>query len=690
MNEIRTSFFSRHKTGIIVLILILIGIGGGGYFAYRQSMKPKSETRSILGTVEKGTLTTTVSGSGQISLSNQIDVKPKVSGDIIVLNGKSGDEIKEGTVIANIDSREASKAVRDARDNLESSLLSLQKLMAPADRLALLQAQHSLDAAKEAQAQADKDLETARLNLDKLKSPPDPLSVIQAKNGVASAKEARNKADENLAKAYDDGFGVVVSAFLDMPGLLSNMDDMFFQSGIEKNQLTIDWFANQVSKWDYAKTTTYQQHLTRSYDTARAQYDTALALYKTATRASDYATLDKLIAQTATAVADLDTSIKSGKNFLDYVKDQILLHGTTVPSILTTDRNALDIYIGKSNTAVANMANAKRSINDAVGAVPGADRTMTERAEALSKLMNGPDSLDVRSSELTVQQKEQAIIDARRSVEEKTASLDKLKQGPDPLDVQSQELAILQKKNALSDAREKLLDYTLVAPFDGIVAKSDVQKGDAVSPGTVIATLITKQRIAEITLNEVDVSKVAVRQKAVLTLDALPDVSITGEVAEIDTIGTESQGVVSYIVTIIFDTQESRVKPGMSVSANIITAVHQDVLFVPNTAIKSRSTAQYVEAPAENDPQARIVSGGAILSLPTRRVQVEIGISNDESTEVVSGLKEGDLIVVNSLNVQAAGTSSQAPSSSAIRIPGLPGGGGGGFGGRNGGGAGGR
>ncbi|MDP2631009.1 MAG: efflux RND transporter periplasmic adaptor subunit [Candidatus Uhrbacteria bacterium] len=687
MNGLHTSFLSRHKTGVIVLILI--AMGGGGYFAYRQSTKPKSETRSILRAVEKGTITTTVSGSGQISLSNQIDVKPKVSGDIVALYVKSGDEIKEGKVIANIDPRDASKAVRDAQDNLKSSRLSLQKLKAPADRLALLQAQHSLEAAKEAKAQAEKDLETARLNLDKLKSPPDPLSVIQAKNGVASAKEARNKADENLAKAYDDGFSTVVSAFLDMPSLLSNMDDMFFQSGIEKNQLNIDWFANQVNKWDYAKTAAYQQHLSNSYDIARSQYDTALALYKAATRTSDHAVLDTLIAQTATAVSDLDTSIKSGKNFLDYVKDQILWHGNTVPSIVTTDRNTLDIYIGKSNTTVTNITNAKRSISDSAGAVPGADRTMTEKAEALSKLINGPDSLDVRSLELIVQQKEQAIIDGQRSIEEKTASLDKLKQGPDLLDVQSQELAIQQRENALRDAKEKLLDYTIAAPFDGIIAKSDAQKGDAASPSTVLATLITKQRIAEITLNEVDVSKIATQQKTVLTLDALPDVSITGEVAEIDTIGTESQGVVSYTVKITFDTQESRVKPGMSVSANIITAIQQDVLIVPNTAIKSQGDTQYVEMPTENDPQARIVPGGLVLSLPTRRVQVEIGISNDESTEVVSGLKEGDLIIVNSLSTQATGTSSQAQSP-AIRIPGLPGGGGGGFSGRNGGGAGGR
>ena len=99
--------------------------------------------------------------------------------------------------------------------------------------------------------------------------------------------------------------------------------------------------------------------------------------------------------------------------------------------------------------------------------------------------------------------------------------------------------------------------------------------------------LITKQKIAEISLNEVDAAKVKVGQKVTLTFDAIDGLSITGEVSEIDALGTVSQGVVTYGVKIAFDTQDERVKSGMSVSAAIITDVKQNVLLVPNAAVKS-------------------------------------------------------------------------------------------------------
>ena len=98
---------------------------------------------------------------------------------------------------------------------------------------------------------------------------------------------------------------------------------------------------------------------------------------------------------------------------------------------------------------------------------------------------------------------------------------------------------------------------------------------------------------------------------------------------EIDTIGTVSQGVVTYNVKIGFDTQDERVKPGMSVSTDIITDVRQDVLMVPNSAIKSSS---YVEALANGQPV---------------REPVEIGLSNNTMTEIISGLNEGDKIRIS-------------------------------------------
>ena len=228
-----------------------------------------------------------------------------------------------------------------------------------------------------------------------------------------------------------------------------------------------------------------------------------------------------------------------------------------------------------------------------------------------------------------------------------------------PLDIRSQELTLKQRENALLDAKEKLADYFVRAPFNGVIAQLQLEKSDSVSPSTVLGMLITKQKLAEISLNEVDVAKIKVGQKATLTFDAVPELTISGQVAEIDAIGTVSQGVVTYKVKIAFDTQDERVKPAMSVSAAIIIEAKPNVLLVPNSAVKSQGEAHYVEISGTTSP---------------RRQTVETGLSNDESTEIISGLKEGDLIIVRTITSSSQTQTTQ--TSGSLRIPGFGGGGG--------------
>ena len=160
--------------------------------------------------------------------------------------------------------------------------------------------------------------------------------------------------------------------------------------------------------------------------------------------------------------------------------------------------------------------------------------------------------------------------------------------------IRAKKIAVQQKEDALTSAKETLADYSIRAPFAGVIASVDIQKGDSISNGTIAATLITKQRIAEISLNEVDAAKIKIGQKVTLTFDAVEDLTLTGEVSEVNTLGTVSQGVVSYTIKIAFDTQDERIKPGMSTSATIITEIKQDILIIPSSAIKTLGNSSYV------------------------------------------------------------------------------------------------
>ena len=131
--------------GVIVFIIAV-----GGYFLFQKFNANTSQIRYVLGSVERGTIAASISGTGQVTNSNQVDVKPKVSGDVIFVGVKSGQEVKAGGLIAQLNAKDVQKSVRDAEANLAAARLSLEKLVQPADQLSIMQAENSLVDAKEA------------------------------------------------------------------------------------------------------------------------------------------------------------------------------------------------------------------------------------------------------------------------------------------------------------------------------------------------------------------------------------------------------------------------------------------------------------------------------------------------------------------------------------------------------------
>jgi RND family efflux transporter MFP subunit len=216
-----------------------------------------------------------------------------------------------------------------------------------------------------------------------------------------------------------------------------------------------------------------------------------------------------------------------------------------------------------------------------------------------------------------------------------------------------------------------------MAPMEGTVNAVNIKNGDdlsKLSSGSsrtvpiIIGDLGTLK--TQVQINEVDVPNVQLGQKAMMTFNAVNGLTVSGKVEKMDSLGTVTQGVVTYNATISFDSLDPRIKPGMSVSASIITGVKQDVIIVPNSAVKTQNGANYVD----------VLNSGTT----PQQVTVQIGAVNNTSTEIVSGLNEGDKVVTRTINPGAAattsGTSTQGGGGGAVRIPGV-GGGGGRFGG---------
>ncbi|MDD4990130.1 MAG: efflux RND transporter periplasmic adaptor subunit [Candidatus Pacebacteria bacterium] len=584
----------------IIFGLIVIALVVGGYFGFKALKGNKAETRYVLAAVEKGTLITSVSGSGQIAANNQVDIKPKASGEITAVYAALSKEVGTGALLVQVDTQDAEKAVRDAQTALETANLELDSLLAPADE----------------------------------------LTLFQAENSLQQANDSQQTAQDNLQKSYEDGFNAVSNAFLNLPTVMAGLNDIILGNSFNQTQVNINYYADAVSRYD-ENVFKYSDDTNAAYQKAREAYDANFQDYKSISRFSSISSIEALIGETYETTKSIAEAVRNANNLIQFYQDKLTEHNLKPSSLSSTHLSSLNSYTGTANSTLSTLLSNQQSIKNY----------------------------------------KDAIVSAANSIKEKTLSLEKIKAGADELSVRAKKIAIQQKEDALLTAQQTLADCSVRAPFAGIIVKVSAKKGDTASSGTSLATLATKQKVAEISLNEVDIAQVKSGQKATLTFDAVPDLSITGEVAEVDSLGTVSQGVVTYSVKIVFDTQDDRIKPGMSISAAIITQAKQDVLTIPNSAIKSAGENYYVEMLDEtaSSTQNGLSSRGVASKNSPRQQPITIGSANDSITEVLSGLKEGDMIV--SQTITATINSSQESQSSSLRIPGITTGGGGGAGG---------
>lgn len=199
-------------------------------------------------------------------------------------------------------------------------------------------------------------------------------------------------------------------------------------------------------------------------------------------------------------------------------------------------------------------------------------------------------------------------------------------------DIDQAEAAVRMAEQALKEAKSNLEAATLVAPFDGTVLEVKAQPGDWVSANTPLIELADLTQLeVRTTVAQEDIMAVHPGQEAVLTFDVLPEETFPGRVKRVIPKKTEGQ-VVTYEVFIALEGRPAGLLPGMTADVEIVLAEHKDVLVLPRRAIHARPYTT-VSVP--------VLVGDQVV---TRSVQ--IGLVGDLNAEILSGLQEGDRVVV--------------------------------------------
>lgn len=365
---------------------------------------------------------------------------------------------------------------------------------------------------------------------------------------------------------------------------------------------------------------------------------------------------------------------------------------TTVQcSQLTTARDALD----RAQTAydrVANDNQAKNYLNADWGPYQGLVNNLTNAQSAYDLAVS---NCDVAKTSLN----DSAVRSAQAQVQSAKTTLDNLLSPRAEKQIQSA-AQLEQSRLSLVQAQQTLANATLIAPFDGVITIINITAGGASGSGAAIELADMSQLHVDVLVDETQISTVKPGQKTQLTLDALPTITLTGQVAGIDPAGTVSQGVVNYAVHVNLDPTDVPVRLDMTANAMIIAETRQNVLAVPNAAIQTggfggnrqggaggfngqggqagAANGQAGQSGANSQDGSNVQSGQAVTNtqggqaaqgaqrvrgpfvLVMRngqpvQVQVAVGLATADLTEVSGDLQEGDLVVIITATTTAGG-----------------------------------
>ena len=572
------SLSMRHK----IISIIVLSVVSYAYYHYVYNAVT-SVTTYQYATVTRGAITSTVSGTGQVTPNSQVDLKPKVNANVVGVYVRSGDRVKTGQVLFRLDATDAYKQVRDAKISLASALLSLEKLRNPKS-----------------------------------------TDVMALKDSIKQEEDSKNTENTKVKNAYQT---LLNSNLAVLPAVDYTTETAPTLSGsyskTEEGQLKINVYQGGTSGYSFSVSGIASCVGQINLNVAQPVCDTGL-----------YIKWNSSAPQTSWVI---DIPNKQSTSYL---------------SNLTSWQNAV----------------TNRDINNA-----SADRSLISLKQKLADLTPGDDNIDVRSALLSVEQ----------------------------------------RQNALVDAQNNLSNYVITAPFDGAMASVSVDIGSSAvmassNSSSALGTIVTDKQLAQITLNETDIAKVHLGQKAKVSVDALNGTVLDGDVVEITTLGTITSGVVTYKVKVAFATGGETILPNMSVSVDIITDSKDDVLYLPNQAVKHDVNGYYVEKnpsmPIPNIASStrRLNNGSSTNSFASStnfvsstskrwngtstrrsgmgtttasqvnvvltRVPVTIGTQSDTLTEIISGLNEGERVV--SKKTTTTGTASAtAPSVTSLLRP---------------------
>ncbi|HEY4523441.1 MAG TPA: efflux RND transporter periplasmic adaptor subunit [Candidatus Paceibacterota bacterium] len=387
-------------------------------------------------------------------------------------------------------------------------------------------------------------------------------------------QHAQQLREDTLNKSYEAGLSTLANLYSGFTATLDALDKIFFGTDLysQSQQNNIEYYASYNSTF-----AAVPANLKRIYLETENLYQLGLTSYRAAERGSGEAR-DQAIRDGHKLTVKAAQMIKTGRNVVLSLEN-IIVEG----NLVHTKKTIIDGH-------VRDLASYATSI----------DSYLQDLLTNLNAINSGRDTLETY-----------------------------------PLDSQTQKLTIQQRENSLRNAKDRLSDYFIRSPIAGIVTKQDGKIGEIIASNAKIISLISEADLEiEVNIPEADIGKIKLGNKARVTLDAYMDVAFTATIVAIEPAEIIIDGVPTYKTTLQFEKLNERIKPGMTANLDITTAVHDNVIIIPQRAVIRQGERQLVQILVNNQNKS------------TKEQGITTGLRGSDGTvEVLNGLNEGDKII---------------------------------------------
>ena len=604
--------FWRNKKIIYGLVGILI-IGGSLYLYLGGDTEEKTAVVQKEWAVKTGNIIVSVESDGKVVAKDGVELSFSVAGDSLEVDEifvKEGDKIAKGDKIASVKTETLDFSLRTAWSSYQSALADFNETMDGATS-------EDKSNAEDRVTSAELSLEQANISLENIKQSVED-DIYDAEKKVDDAKEdyddnSNINDSEDIKDSYEGLVDVIKSTNISLDSILKDSDEIL---GLDQKSLNDDFEDNLG-----VKNKSTLSNAEASYKIAKTAIEDLNNLALSINIRSDHRDVDAAADQAEISLQEFEKHLYDMKLMLDASITSVDFSQAELNSFISSissNRTSVNTKITTLNARVTNLEDVKGNLDDY--------RTDYDDAMRDLDIVKSDGQRDIENAEASVASREISLDQAKRDLDELLAPLTES-------ELASARSRLTSSSISLERAQFDLDKSILSSPIDGELVQLNYAAGDIIitdgGQDQTVAIIINNDTLfIEVNIEEADISKLAVGQKAYASFDSLDELRLEGEISFISlTSKTSSNGIVTYLVRVIFTKGENPIREGMSSAIEFVTSEAPNVLVAPVSSIRN----------VAGKPSAQLQNG--------EWIPVITGFTDGKNVEVISGLSEGDIIL---------------------------------------------